>query len=74
MKNENKRRRRFLNRVEKVLTEYKKHARPETTITGVWREHIEEEFLISLTTLRQYLEINVKQEMDKLDKLDKLEK
>ena len=59
----NQKRHNHLQRVKRVVEEYKLWKRNEASITGVWREHIYPKYFISLQTLRNYLEINYSKEL-----------
>ena len=60
-------RRNLLKRIIRVQEMYNKYKLPESTLRGVWREHIYPTFHISLRTLEEYLQIRAVHELKQLD-------
>lgn len=60
-------RKNLLKRIIEVQEVYVKYRRPETTMRGVWREHIYPTYKISLKTLENYLATPAVAELKKLE-------
>ena len=60
-------RRNLLKRIIRVQEMYSKYKLPESTLRGVWREHIYPSFHISLRTLEEYLQKRAVHELKQLE-------
>lgn len=60
----------YLHRVRAVQEAYQEHYVEDVPLTAIYRRYIQPKYFISLPTLREYLTINVSQELKKLSQHD----